>query len=137
MKKILKVLIYLFLAIGFILYVLVNHSYRSDQSFECEVVEEYPDFSRDNTIFIRLKTFRWWVYLWGDGSDGELLVELDGRLVNYFSIEKQFDASTVRILTYPKRSVGQFSLMSNRINLRLTDDWQLSGICKAMDTPRL
>ena len=121
MRREFRIVFPLIILAGLLLYIAISHPFKHDLSFQCEVTDDFITGIEDTTLLLRLKTYHWWADLWGNKSDTGIFIETEGTINPFYSdIKVLRGGSLIQIYDYKQKLIGEFWLMSKRINLRLT-----------------
>jgi hypothetical protein len=125
-KAILKVVIVVFLIL-IAAFVFVANFASTESVYACSGVIKTRDTTQQTTLFIKLTRYRWWV-LWGN-SDGMLHYEIPNVTIGLYTHLKSV-GDYIQIYRDPAMLPrGQFSTISDSLQLNLTDEDSFSGTC--------
>jgi hypothetical protein len=126
MRRLIKYLV-IFAAVSILLLVVIINFSVVETRFQCSGKIISKANSTPSTIYMKLGIYRWWVYLWGVDSSGELDVEMPNEDVDHFKIKMA--GEQIEIWDYEHHLKGQYSMLSNAISLS-TDMGFFEGACK-------
>ena len=87
MKIILKLIV-----IGLILLTVVILFSTTETKYQCNGSMTKETKVTDSTIYLKFTEYRWWVHLWGNGSDGMMDLEIPGKtFINYNYVKRVGD----------------------------------------------
>ena len=112
-------------AIGLFL-IVVNFS-AVETLFQCSGEISSHGNSQQDTIYMKLHEYRWWVGLWGD-SDGSVWLEVPNRNFQYFEHVVEV-GDQLQIYDYERNIKGNFSSLSKTLFIT-TSVWSFDGTCK-------
>lgn len=131
--KMLKVLGGLSVLVLILFFFVANFS-ASESRFACNGKITDTEGEQTTEIFLKLKTYRWWVSLWGT-SGGSAWVEIPNKTVAYFGhITEAGD-----LLQFwdsfgaPQNFSGNFSTLSHAIGVKIPVHGVFEGMCKPLE----
>ena len=132
MKSIVKkVVIFVLVGLGLCLatlFVVANFS-ATETRLKCQGTLLSWGDEGESTIFVKLTEYRWWVGLWSK-SDGLIYIEIPNTLVEVFTHIEDSGEFLQVFRTYPQKSFkGQFSILSNNLQISITPNLSFEGIC--------
>ncbi len=115
-KTILKIIGSLLLAVvGLYLFVVFFSSVETKYESTGTLTEF--ESSSNETIYIKLNEYRFWVGFWSD-SDGDLNLEIPNKTVEYYShLDETGDL--IQIYDWDMKLVGTFSKLSKEIQIKI------------------
>jgi hypothetical protein len=136
-KITIRIFKYLILSIlGFIsIFLIIIYFSEVKSNFQCFGKISYKGNTRPITIYVKLAEYRWWVGLWGDGSDGYLNLEIPNTWVDYYGyIEESGDQRFIYDYEkYPQKTLkGNFSILSKTLTLDTAMGF-FDGVCSVVD----
>jgi hypothetical protein len=111
-----------------LLYLFVVNFSAVETKYACNGMLTGVDGKGKSDVYVRLKEYRFWVGLWSK-SDGDVWVEVPGRMVQYFShLDKAGDVYGIFDST-GGRFAGNLSMLSRSLNIKLSEIVFFEGTC--------
>lgn len=116
LKTILKIIGSLLVAVVS-LYLFVVFFSSMETKYESTGTLSEFESTTNETIYIKLNEYRWWVGFWSE-SDGSLNLEIPNKTVEYYSHLNEA-GDLIQIYDWDMKLVGNFSKLSNELQIKI------------------
>lgn len=127
MKTILKLIV-----VGVLVFVILVFFSTTETKYLCNGDITKDSKVRDSTIYLKFTEYRWWVHLWGNGSDGMMDMEIPGKTYDSFHYVKRIGDQIQFWRDKGSLIGGYYSTLSGHMGLN-NHFGVFEGECKVID----